>query len=87
MIGYLKIHRLIRTRMASKGFSLRDMEKESGIDYGTLWRLIHAESNETVFKTGGARKGKVIMNITAETLDKLCRYLKKKPGDLLTYKK
>lgn len=87
MIEYTKIHRLLRARMSQKGLSLRDMEEESGIDYGTLWRLLKAESNEEVFKEGKGRKGKVIMNITADTLDKLCKYLGKKPGELLAFKR
>ena len=87
MIVYTKIHRLLRTRMASEGLSLRGLEDESDIDYGTLWRLLKAKNSLEVFKEGKGRKGKVIMNLTAGILDKLCRYLRKKPGDLLVYKK
>jgi len=66
--------------------TLRDVERESGIDYGTVWRLLNANNNKQVFKSGRGRKGKVIMNLTASTLDKLCRFLRKQPGDLLRYR-
>lgn len=87
MISYRKIHRLLSARMAQERLSLRGMAEESGIDYGTLWRLLKAKTNRDIFKSGVGRKGKVIMNLTTETLDKLCHYLRRQPGDLLAYKK
>jgi len=87
MIEYTKIRRLLRMRMTQEGLSFKGLEEESGIDYGTLWRLLKAKNNQEVFKEGKGRKGKVIMNLTATTLDKLCKYFGKKPGDLLIYKK
>lgn len=72
--------------MASEGLSLRDLEKVTGIDYGTLWRLLKARSNQDIFREGKGRKGKIIMNITASTLDMLCKYLRKAPGELLVFK-
>jgi len=73
--------------MAHKSLSLRQLGEASGVDYGTLWRLLQAESNLDVFTSGKGRKGKVICNLTADTLDKLCKYFKKRPGELLTYRK
>jgi len=86
MISYLKIHYLLRSKKAKEKLSFRLMAKASGIDYGTLWRLLKAKDNTVVFRDGKGRKGKVIMNLTADTLDKLCKYFKKKPGDLLGFK-
>lgn len=86
MILYRKIHRLLSARMAQEGLSLRGMAEESGIDYGTLWRLLKAKTSREVFQSGGGRKGMVIMNLTAETLDRLCHYLHRQPGDLLEYR-
>lgn len=85
MISYVKIHRLLHAKMAQDDLSLRSMAEQSGIDYGTLWRLLKAKNNQEVFKDGKGRKGKAIMNLTAETLDKLCKYLKKQPKNLLSY--
>lgn len=85
MISYLKIHSLLRSRMAQKGLSLRGLSNVTKIDYGTLWRLLSASHSREKFKTGKGRKGKIIINITADTLDKLCKYLHKQPGDLLKY--
>lgn len=87
MILYTKIHRLLRTRMTQEGLSLRGLGEVSGIDYMTIWRLLQAKDNQDTFATGKNRKGKVIMNLTADTLDKLCQYLGCQPGDLLKYKR
>lgn len=85
MISYLKIHALLRSKMTREGLSLRGLSELSGVDYGTLWRLLKARNHEEVFKDGKGRKGKLIMNLTVDTLDKLCKLLKKQPGDLLKY--
>ncbi len=82
VIVYTKLHRLIE----AEGVSLRKLSEKTGVDYGTLWRLIQAESNLDVFKDGKARKGKVIMNLTCETLDKLCCYFKVQPKDCLMFR-
>ncbi len=71
--------------MAKEELSLRSMAEASGIDYGTLWRLLKARNNSEVFQYGKGRKGKVIMNLTADTLDKLCKYLKKGPSHLIYF--
>lgn len=87
MIIYTKIHPLLRARMAQEELSLRKVAEQSGIDYGTLWRLLKAKNSDEVFQDGKGRKGKIIMNLTIDTLDKLCHYLHKQPKDLLFYKK
>jgi len=73
--------------MSKEGLSLRALSEQAGIDYGTIWRLLKANSNQELFKDGKGRKGKIIMNLTIDTLDKLCEFLKKQPGELLKYAK
>ena len=51
--------------------SYREIAKEAGIDHVSLWKMINGKT----------------YNPSLDMFDRLCRYLKCQPGDILEYKK
>ena len=63
----------IKDIIKGSGQTYREIAKKSGVDLSTLVRLSKAQSQKD-------------FNLTLQTLDKLCRYFKKKPWDFIKYK-
>ena len=64
----------LRELIRKKGFesvSYRKLSKEIGISHLPLWKMVKGES----------------YNTSLDMLDKLCRFFRCKPGDILEYRK
>lgn len=72
MIGVIEIKlRELIKKKGYEGVSYRKLAKEIGISHLPIWKMANGEA----------------YNPSLEMLDKLCRFFKCKPGDLLEYVK
>lgn len=72
MIGVIEIKlRELIKKKGYEGVSYRKLAKEIGISHLPIWKMVNGEA----------------YNPSLEMLDKLCRFFKCNPGDILEYKK
>ena len=60
--------------LKGSGKTYRELAKEMGLSYATVSKLFHAKTQADY-------------ELTVYALDKICRYFKLQPGELLKYRK